>query len=78
MCLGKASLKDLTVIFPVLTSRPWHVSEHETDLTTLKDTCCEFVGKVIHSVGMMMWAIENQADEFLLDTVENVEPRTVS
>ena len=49
----------------------------ETDHFTFKDTYCEFVGKAIHSVHVTTRAIENQAEEFLMDTVENMEPGIV-
>ena len=49
---------------------------HETDL--VKDTCCEFVGKVSPSEGVSTRTIENQADAFLIETVENMEPGRIS
>lgn len=48
----------------------------ETDHFTFKDTYCECVAKAIHSVHVTTRATENQA-EFLMDTVENMEPGTV-
>lgn len=40
---------------------------------SLQDTYYEFVQKATHSVGMTVRAIESQAGEFIIDTVENTE-----
>lgn len=47
---------------------------HETDLIPFRDVYYEFMRKAVHSVCMTVRVIENQAYQFIIDTVENVEP----
>lgn len=47
---------------------------HEIDLTPFRNVYSEFVGKAVHSVCMTVRVIENQAYQFIIDTVENMEP----
>lgn len=41
---------------------------------SFRDVYNEFVGKGVYSVCMTVIVIENQAYQFIIDTVENTEP----
>lgn len=49
----------------------------ELDLAPFRDAYSEFVGKSIHPGGVTMGVIENQAYEFIIDTVEKTEQSKV-